>query len=137
MTLADGLLAYYKNNIEDFNSDIEELDSWNGCLGDDRVIPMDELDDFYQGVEPSEILRRAFFGYDEPYAKSEVNFPFNPNRDYFYINCYGNLVSIDERDYSGYLEEDVVQVIIDNEPDLSLSSGAQQIIDKYEEDEEE
>lgn len=58
MTLVNELLAYYKENTEDFNSDIEELDSWNGCLFDDRVTPMEELDDFYQGVEPSEILRR-------------------------------------------------------------------------------
>lgn len=131
MTLQQELLAYYKENTEDFNSDIEELDSWNGCLFDDRVTPMEELDDFYQGVEPSEILRRAFFGYDEPYAKSEARSSFNPNRDYFYLNGYGNLVSTDERDYSDYLEEDFVQEIIDNEANLSLSSGAQDIIDKW------
>lgn len=137
MTLVNELLAYYKENTEDFNSDIEELDSWNGCLFDDRVTPMEELDDFYQGVEPSEILRRAFFGYDEPYAKTDVKSSFNPNRDYFYLNGYGNLVSTDERDYSDYLDEDFVQVIIDNETDLSLSSGAQEIIDKYEDQDEE
>lgn len=133
MTLADKLLAYYKENNEDFVSDIEELDSWNGYLGDDKVIPMDELDEIFQGVEPSEILRRAFFGYDEPYAKFENRASFNPNREYFYFNGYGNLVSTDERDYSDCLDDDFVQEIIDNEPDLSLSSGAQQIIDKYEE----
>lgn len=137
MTLQQELLAYYKENTEAFNSDIEELDSWNGYLGDDKVIPMDELDDFYPEVEPSEILRRAFFGYDEVYAKSEVRSSFNPNRDYFYINGYGNLVSTDERDYSGYLGEDFVQDIIDNEPDLSLSSGAQEIIDKCETEDDE
>lgn len=138
MTLVNELLAYYKENTEDFNSDIEELDSWNGCLVDDRVTPMEELDDFYQGVEPSEILRRAFFGYDEPYAKSEARSSFNPNRDYFYINGYGNLVSTDERDYSDYLvDEYFVQDIIDNEPNLSLSSGAQEIIDKYETEDDE
>lgn len=137
MTLADKLLAYYKENTEDFNSDIEELDRWNGYLGDDKVIPMDELDDFYPEVEPSEILRRAFFGYDEPYAKTDVKSSFNPNRDYFYFNGYGNLVSTDERDYSDYLDEDFVQEIIDNEPNLSLSSGAQEIIDNYETEDDE
>lgn len=137
MTLQQELLEFYKKNTEDFNSDIEELDSWNGYLGDDKVIPMDELDEVFQGVDPSEIVRRAFFGFDEPYAKSEARPSFNPNRDYFYFSGYGNLVSTDERDYSGYLDEDFVQDIIDNEPDLLLSSGAQEIIDKYEEDEEE
>lgn len=135
MTLQQELLNYYKGNTEAFNIDIEELDSWNGYLGDDKVIPMEELDDL--GVEPLEILRRAFFGYDEPYAKFENRSSFNPNREYFYFNGYGNLVSTDERDYSDYLDEDFVQVIIDNEPDLSLSDGAQEIIDKYEDQDEE
>lgn len=136
MTLVNELLAYYMKNNEDFTSDIEELDSWNGYLGDDKVLPMEELDDCYQGVEPSEILRRAFFGYDEPYAKTDVKSSFNPNRDYFYLNGYGNLVSTDERNYSDYFDEDFVQEIIDNEPDLSLSSGAQEIIDEYEDQDE-
>lgn len=137
MTLADKLLAYYKENTEDFVNDIEELDSWNGYLSEDKVIPMEELDEFYQGTEPLELLRRAFFGYDEPYAKSESRSSFNPNRDYFYFNGYGNLVSTDEPDYSDYLDEDFVQEIIDNEPNLPLSSGAQEIIDEYETEDDE
>lgn len=131
MTLQQELLEYYKENTEGFVYDIEELDSWNGYLGDDKVIPMEELDDFYQEVEPSEILRRAFFGYDEPYAKTDVKSSFNPNRDYFYLNGYGNLVSTDERNYSDYLDEDVVNDIIANSQNLDLSDGAQEILDNY------
>lgn len=137
MTLQLELLEYYKKNTEDFNSDIEELDSWMGYLGDGRVVPMEELDDYYQGVDPSEIVRRAFFGFDEPHAKSDIKASFNPNRDYFYFSGYGNLVSTDESDYSDYLDEDFVQEIIDNETDLSLSDGAQEILDKYEDQDEE
>lgn len=98
---------------------------------------MDELDDFYPEVEPSEILRRAFFGYDDVYSTSEKKAPFNPNRDYFYINGYGNLVSTDERDYSAYLDEEFVEDIIDNASNLDLSDGAQEILEKYEDQEEE
>ncbi|AVJ48892.1 hypothetical protein [Lactobacillus phage PMBT4] len=97
---------------------------------------MEELDEYYQEVEPSEILRRAFFGYDEPYSKSDVKSSFNPNRDYFYINGYGNLVSTDERDYSDYLDEEFVEDIIDNASNLDLSDGAQEILEKYEDQEE-
>lgn len=137
MTLVNELLEYYTKNTEDFNYDIEELDSWMGYLDGERVVPMEELDDYYQDIEPLEILRRAFFGYDEAYANSEEKAPFNPNRDYFYLNGYGNLVSTDKHDYSDYLGEDVVNDIIANSPNLELSSGAQEIIDEYEEDEEE
>ena len=135
-TLAETLLNYYQKNEEDFNSDIEELDSWNGYLGDERAEPMEYLDDFYQGTEPTEILMRAFYGYDDTYAKSEQRAPFNPNRDYFYFNAYGNLVSTDERDYSNFLDEYFVKEIIDNECHLDLSDGAQEIIDNYEEKDE-
>ena len=129
MTLVDKLLAYYKENSEDFTDDIEELDNWNECLYEDKIFSMDELDEVLQDIEPSELLRRAFFGYDEPYEKCKQHYPFNPNRNYFYFNGYGNLVSTDEVDYSDYLDEDFVQEIIDNEADLSLSKGAREIID--------
>lgn len=131
MNLVDELLAYYKENTEDFNNDIEELDSWNGCLYDDKCFPMEELNEIYQCTEPLEILRRAFYGYDEPYKGGQRE-PFNPNRNYFYFNGYGNLVSIDDQDYSSYLDEDFIQDIIDNRYKLSLSDGAQLLIDDYE-----
>ena len=133
-TLAETLLNYYQKNEEDFNHDIEELDSWNGILGDNRIEEMDFLDELYQGKEATEILRRAFFGYDDAYAKSEQRAPFNPNRDYFYFNAYGNLVSTDYKDYSNYLDLDYVQDIVDNYGHLDMSVWAQEIIDNYDKD---
>ena len=133
MELVEKLLAYYRENVEDFNNDIEELNSWNGCLYDDQIYPMEELNEIFQGTEPEEILKRAFYGYDEPYKNGDPSRPFNPNRNYFYFNGYGNLVSIDEKDYTDYLDNDFIQDIIDNRYKLSLSSGAEDIIDNYEE----
>lgn len=133
-TLAETLLNYYKEHEEDFNHDIEELDSYNGILGDNRIEDMDYLDELYQGKEATEILRRAYFGYDDTYAKSEQREPFNPNRDYFYFNAYGNLVSTDYKDYSDYLDLDYVQDIVDNYGHLDMSVWALEIIDNYDED---
>lgn len=137
MTLVNELLAYYKENTEDFNSDIEELDSWAGYLDDERVVPMEELGEYYQGTDPLEVLRRAFFGYDDVNSTSDQKAPFNPNRDYFYLNGYGNLVSTNERDYRDYLDEEFVEDIISNSSNLALSDGAQEILDKYEDQDEE
>lgn len=131
--LAETLLNYYCEHDDDFNHDIEEMDSWNSCLGDGRIEPMYMLDELYQNTEATEILRCAFFGYDDAYAKLEQRETFNPNREYFYFNGYGNLVSTDELDYSCYLDVDYVQDIIDNECHLCLSDGAQEIIDSYDE----
>lgn len=137
-TLAETLLNYYQKNEDDFNHDIEELDSWNGILGGERLTPMDELDELYQGKEVTEILRRAYFGHDDDTWHDEngerVHGEFNPNRDYFYFNGYGNLVSTDYKDYSDYLDLDYVQDIVDNYGHLDLSVWAQEIIDNYDED---
>lgn len=63
-TTAD-IIEYLKNNEEIYNDCMEELDGYNGYLGDNRYYLMDELDELHNGIEPSELLRRAFFGYDE------------------------------------------------------------------------
>ena len=136
MELVEKLLAYYKENKEDFSNDIEELDNWTGCLYDDKIYPMDDLNEFFSNEKPDEILKRAFYGYDEPVNKDEERLPFNPNRGYFYFNSYGNLVSIDQRNYTDYLDNDFIQDIIDNRYNLSLSSGAEDIIDDYEDEDE-
>ena len=132
MELVEKLLAYYKENTEDFNCDIEQLDAWTGYLYDDKIYPMEDLSEIFQGTQPEEILQRAFYGYDEPINKDEEHLPFNPNRNYFYFNGYGNLVSVDKVDYSDFLDESSVQDIIDNSHNLSLSEGAEEIIDEYE-----
>jgi hypothetical protein len=137
-TLAEALFEYYQQNKEDFNHDIEELDSLNGWLGDDKIIPMDELDKIYQGKDATEILRCAYFGHDDDNWHEEngerVYGEFNPNRDYVYFvfnNGYGNLVSTDYRDYSKFLDDNFVQAIIDEKSNLDLSDGAYEIIENY------
>lgn len=138
MTLQQELLSYYKENIEDFNHDIEELDSFNGYLGDKRYFPMEDFSDYYQGTDPLEIMRRAFFGYDDDNSTLEEKEPFNPNKDYFYLNGMRDLVSTDYRDYSDYLDDRFIEEIIENGSDnLTLSPGAQEIIEDYEEENEE
>lgn len=137
-TLEEELLSYYQNNEEDFNYDIEELDSWNGYLGDERAELMEYLDEFFQGTAPSEILMRVFYGHDDDswHDKNgeKIYGEFNPNRNYFYLNGYGNLVSTDYKDYSSFLDDYFVKEIIDNECHLDLSDGAQEIIDSYEDE---
>lgn len=113
------IIAYFEENEDVFNDCIEELDSSNGYLGDDRYYSMDELDELYSGTEPSEILRRAFYGHDaETYttdAEGNRSYgEFNPNRDYFTFNGYGNLVSADYKDYSAHLDHWAVESMLEN-----------------------
>ena len=113
------IIEYFENNEDLFNDCMEELDSYNGYLGDDRYYSMDELDELHNGIEPSELLRRAFFGYDEETYTTDRDGnktygAFNPNREYFRYNGYGNLVSADYKDYSGMLEPFAIEVMREN-----------------------
>lgn len=127
------IIEYFENNEDIFNDCMEELDSYNGYLNDDRYFSMDELDELYNGTEPSELLRRAYYGYDaETYTTdgsgNKICGAFNPNREYFRYNGYGNLVSSDYKDYSGQLDKYAIEAMdenrsyidsIDNDEELS------------------
>ena len=129
----NNIIEFFKNNEDEFNAAIEELDSYNGYLGDDRYYSMDEFDELYSDTEPTEILRRAFYGYDEDTYTTDAHGnrehgAFNPNRDYFTHNGYGNLVSADYKDYSAHLDHWAIESMrenrayidtIDNNPELS------------------
>ena len=112
------IIEFFEENEDVFNDCIEELDMYNGYLNDDRYYPMDELDELY-GTEPSEMLRRAFYGYDaETYitdgSGNRKYGQFNPNRQYFTYNGYGNLVSADYKDYSAHLDNYAVEAMSEN-----------------------
>ena len=133
MTATEKILDYFKENDDTFADCVEQLDSWNGYLGDDRYYEMYELDELYHDTDPTELLSRAYFGYDEDsyttdtYGQRHYD-AFNPNRDYFRFNGYGNLVSSDYKDYSDHLDSYVVKALsdarchidaIEDEPELS------------------
>lgn len=113
------IIAFFQEHEDIYNDAIEELDGYNGYLGDDRYFSMDELDELYSGTEPSELLRRAYYGYDEETYTTDSSGnktygEFNPNRDYFRYNGYGNLVSADYKDYSGQLDRYAVESMSEN-----------------------
>lgn len=131
----NAIIEYFKENNDLFTECIEELDGYNGYLGDDRYYEMEMLGEFYNGTEPTEILYRAFYGYDDDHKGA-----FNPTREFFKFNTYGNLVSTDYKDYSNFLDEYAVENMsenrrwvdsIDNDDELSA------LFDALEEDDEE
>lgn len=112
--IIDAILAWFEENEEEFNSAIEELDSYDGYLGDDRYYSMEELGEFYANADPLELLNRAYYGWDEDSCTidqwgTKRQDAFNPNRDYFRYNGYGNLVSTDYPDYSDHLDHYAIE----------------------------
>ena len=78
----------------------EELDNWNGFLGDSRCEYMDMIDEFFN--KPSELL-------------DQMN-DFNPTDSYFYFTVYGVSTTDDKHEiYSNdFSAEDVLDALIDN-----------------------
>lgn len=80
------MIDYWKAHNESFSRVCEELDSWDGFLGDNRVYPMGELDDLLGDKKSSEVLQMV----------DTDN--FNYNDDYFYYDIYG-IRSTNEKEY--------------------------------------
>ena len=113
------IITYFREHEDTYNQAAEELDAYNGYIGDDRYYNMDELNELYNSTEPSEILARAFYGYDEETWTTDTSGnreygAFNPNREYFRYNGYGNLVSADYKDYTGLLDHYIIESMLEN-----------------------
>ena len=113
------IIEFFENNEDIFNACIEELDSYNGYLNDDRYYYMEDLNEFYNDTEPLELLYRCFYGYDEDNYTTDSSgnktySEFNPNREYFRYNGYGNLVSTNYKDYSDKLDNYFIDELLNN-----------------------
>ena len=135
------IIQYFKENEDIFNDCMEELDSYNGYLGDNRYYSMDELNEFYRDTEPLEILYRAYYGRDDDTWTTDSNGnkiygEFNPNREYFYYNGYGNLVSSDYKDYSFLLDIYAIKAMSENRnyiDSIETDETLQKLFDELEE----
>ena len=123
------LMEYFKENEDAFIEAIEQLDNYNGYLGDDRYYDMEFINEFYAESEPLEILNRAFYGYDADTSTDEHRTEFNPNRAYFRYNGYGNLVSADYKDYSDQLDDWFIQSLKENYEQLYISDETKEAIE--------
>ena len=130
--IAEKIVNWFEKNPEVFEECIEELDSAEGYLNDSRYFDMDEFELFVRDREPIDILNRAFFGFDETCGSSG----FNPNRDYFRVNGYGNFVSADRKDYSVFNDKEAVERMAMNIDDIyGIESNGElkALFDAYEE----
>lgn len=119
MNVIEKIIEFFNENDEIFTDCMEELDGYNGYLGDDRYYYMDEISEIYRDYDPLELLQRAYFGHDNDTWTTDGNGnrtygEFNPNRDYFKYNGYGNLVSTDYKDYSAYLDHYAIVAMLEN-----------------------
>ena len=132
------IVAYFENNKDVFNDCMDELDGYNGYLGDNRYYSMDMLEEFYRDSDPLEILRRAYYGRDDNTWTTDSNGnkiygEFNPNRAYFYYNGYGNLVSSDYKDYSHLLDNYAIEAMNENRLDIDSIDNDKELTTLFDE----
>lgn len=120
-----------------FNEIIEELDSYNDYLGDDRYYFMEEIDELLSDYNVTDILYRVFYGYNQDnyttddYGEKHYG-SFNPNCDYFKFNGYGNLVSAWDKDYSDFLDDYFIDNLLEERSHLNIDADIEALLDELE-----
>lgn len=101
-----------ENDEDAFVEACEELDNWDGFLGDSRCYNMDEIDEFFS--KPSELL--------------DLMDDFDYNDEYFYYTGYGYVSTCDNK-YSHYSDDysvdDVLDELIDNYNHVDLTENSE------------
>lgn len=118
------LLDYFKDNEDDFNACLEELDNEIGYINEDnKFYPMEMLEFVIDTSDLMSVLNMCYFGDDlddwHYNGNRKVYGSFNPNRDYFSFNGYGNLCSSNWKDYSDYITEETILEMLENRDDIS------------------
>ena len=136
--IINAIITYFEENNDVFNACIEELDGYNGYLGDDRYFEMEMINEFYHDTDPLDVLYRAFYGHDEDNYHTDANGnreygEFNPNRDYFKFNAYGNLVSTNYPDYSHLLDNYFIEALAENRQSLDEIDGDETLTKLFDE----
>ena len=100
----------------------EELDSWNGFLGDDRCYNMCDIDDLLYGKKPSEII-------------DMITSDFDSSCDYFYFSMYGLESCSDRVDHylDSFSDEEILDNYLNNACHCNLSnSDFEELAELYE-----
>ena len=113
----DKAIDILEDEDDTFDEACEELDCWNGFLGDERCYEMDMIDDFFN--RPSDLLdKMSDFDYTD---------------DYFYFTVYGVTTTDDKHDVytDNFSAEDVLDALIDNfsHVDLRESNELNELLD--------
>lgn len=133
------LKEYFLDNPYVLTAILNEFDSYDGYLNDARFYPMDDIAE-YVGNNPEEVLEKAFYGRDlDSYDKERDRYGrFNPNRDYFRFDGYGNLESTNYEDYTDLIDDYFLDKIIEEAEDwdeIKDNDDIQEILKEVEDNE--
>ena len=120
--MKNNIMNWLEENKGELLGIVNELNSYNGSLEYLQFIPMEELDDYLQGLTPTDIANRIHYG------------NFKPHHEYFKFNEVANLVSYDNYEIQDELEcwiDEIADIIIDNWEYIDLPKELEELMEQF------
>ena len=114
--------AYFNTNKTELFEIVSQINSYDSSLQHLDFLDMEDLDIYLDGLTPTDIANKIFFG------------DFNPNHEYFRFNGYENLESFDEWELNKELFDnidEIIERIIDLKDEIELPKEIENILKNF------
>ena len=114
--------TYFNANKTELFEIVDEINSYDSSLQHLEFLYMEDLDMYLNGLTPTDIANKIFFG------------DFNPNHEYFRFNGYGNLESFDQWELNKELFDnidEIIERIIDLKDEIELPKEIENILKNF------
>ena len=111
---------YFNTNKTELFEIVSQINSYDSSLQHLEFLYMEDLDMHLDGLTPTDIANKIFFG------------DFNPNHEYFRFNGYENLESFDEWELNKELFDnidEIIERIIDLKDEIELPEEIEDILE--------
>ena len=113
---------YFNANKTELFEVVSQINSYDSSLQHLEFLYMEDLDMYLDGLTPTDIANKIFFG------------DFNPNHEYFRFNGYENLESFDEWELNKELLnniDEIIERIIDLKDEIELPKEIENILKNF------
>ena len=114
--------TYFNANKTELFEIVSQINSYDSSLQHLEFLDMEDLDIYLDGLTPTDIANKIFFG------------DFNPNHEYFRFNGYENLESFDEWELNKELFDnidEIIERIIDLKDEIELPKEIENILKNF------
>ena len=114
--------TYFNANKTELFEIVSQINSYDSSLQHLDFLYMEDLDMYLDGLTPTDIANKIFFG------------DFNPNHKYFRFNGYENLESFDEWELNKELFDninEIIERIIDLKDEIELPEEIENILENF------
>ena len=114
--------TYFNANKTELFEIVSQINSYDSSLQHLEFLDMEDLDIYRDGLTPTDIANKIFFG------------DFYPNHEYFRFNGYENLESFDEWELNKELFDnidEIIERIIDLKDEIELPEEIENILENF------